>query len=114
MDPAIDRAAAYAKSGRTNPYAQARADALEIERRLAKQAELNKATATRTARMVDKLPKGVKDTLRTNLDFGKYAPDKPPSNPLLRGATKFGSKLPVIGGVVTGLGVSWDIASGKD
>lgn len=112
MDPAIERAAAYAKSGRTNPYAQARADALEIERRLAKQAELNKATATRTARMVDKLPDSVKRTLTRNI--AHYDPKAPPANSALRGAAKFGSKLPVAGGVITALGVGWDVASGKD
>lgn len=114
MDPAIERAAAYAKSGRTNPYAQARADALEIERRLAKQAELNKATATRTARMVDKLPDSVKKGLTANFDLGRYSPDKPPANPMLRGAAKLGSKLPIVGGAVTALGVGLDIHSGKD
>ncbi|TKG73192.1 WXG100 family type VII secretion target [Prauserella endophytica] len=112
MDPAIERAAAYAKSGRTNPFAQVRADALEIERRLAKQAELNKAVATRTARMVDRLPSNVKSILTTNLDF-KQA-QKPIANHILRGATKVGSKLPIVGGVITGLGIGLDIAGGKD
>ncbi|GAA1249604.1 hypothetical protein GCM10009676_40100 [Prauserella halophila] len=114
LDPAIERAAAYAKSGRTNPYAQARADSLEVERRLAKQAELNRATATRTARMVDKLPKNLKTVLTRNFDFGKYSPERPPSNVALRGAAKFGSKLPVVGGLITAGGVGLDIASGKD
>ncbi|OLT38728.1 hypothetical protein BJF85_08600 [Saccharomonospora sp. CUA-673] len=112
MDPAIDRAAAYAKSGRTNPYAQARADALEIERRLAKQAELNKATATRTARMVDRLPDSAKRALTRN--FASYDPKAPPANSMLRGAVKLGSKLPVVGAGITALGVGWDISSGKD
>lgn len=112
MDPAIERAAAYAKSGRTNPFAQARADALEIERRLAKQAELNKAVATRTARMVDELPSNVKSFLTTNLDFGQAK--KPIANPVLRGAAKVGSKFPVVGGLITAAGVGFDIYSGKD
>ncbi|MBB3662885.1 uncharacterized protein YukE [Prauserella sediminis] len=114
LDPAIERAAAYAKSGRTNPYAQARADALEIERRLAKQAELNRATATRTARMVDKLPKHLKTALTTNFDFGKAESAKAGSNPALRGATKFASKIPVFGAGLTAVGVGMDIRGGKD
>lgn len=112
MDPAIERAAAYAKSGRTNPFAQARADALEIERRLAKQEELNKAVATRTARIVDKLPNSVKSFLTTNLDFGRA--QKPIANTVLRGAAKVGAKLPLVGDLITAGGVGMDVHSGKD
>ncbi|PXY38414.1 WXG100 family type VII secretion target [Prauserella flavalba] len=112
MDPAIERAAAYAKSGRTSPFAQVRADALEIERRLAKQAELNKAVATRTARMVDRLPDSAKRFLNLGMDFNKAA--KPIGNSVLRGAAKAGSKLPVVGGLITAAGVGFDISTGKD
>ncbi|WP_020669575.1 WXG100 family type VII secretion target [Amycolatopsis nigrescens] len=112
MDPGIDRAARYAKSGRMNPFAQARADALEIERRLAQQAENTKAVATRTARMVDKLPNGVKGALEKTLAFGKHADDI--ANPLLRGSTRVLGKLPVVGLAITGLGVGYDISQKKD
>ena len=112
MDPGIERAARYARSGRINLFAQARADALEIERRLAKQAELNKALASRTARMVDRLPTGVTNALQRTLSFGMNADDF--ANPLLRGSIKLGGKLPVVGGVISAAGVGYDLVEGKD
>lgn len=112
MDPGIERAARYAKGARMSPFAQARADALEIERRLAKQAELNKAVASRTARMVDKLPSGVKGFLQRTLAFGKNADDL--ANPILRGSVRVLNKLPVVGGLITAAGVGYDISEGKD
>lgn len=112
MDPGIQRAARYARNPRTNPFAQARADALEIERRLAKQAELNKAVASRTARLIDRLPRGVRDLLNLNL-AGNLTPENI-SNPILRGSTRVLGKLPVVGLGITAAGVGYDINQGKD
>jgi|GEM_PF-4178783 len=114
MDPAIERAAHYAKTWKANPYAQARADTLEIERRLAKQDKLNKAIATRTARMVDKLPNKMKTGLTASVG-GKLAANADDiAHPLLRNGAKALGKLPVVGGLITAGGVGMDIAGGED
>lgn len=114
MDPGIERAARYAKNWKVNPFAQARADALEIERRLAKQAELNKAVATRTARMVDKLPNGVKSTLTANVGDSLVKRADDIASPLLRNSARVLGKVPVVGLGITALGVGYDISQGRD
>lgn len=112
MDPGITRAARYAGTPRTNPFAQLRADALEAQRRLDQTREYNKATATRTARLVDKLPDRLKSGLQTTLAFSKSTDDI--ANPLLRGGTKVLSKLPVVGLGITAASTAFDIGTGKD
>ncbi len=77
-------------------------------------AESNRqATATKTAQYVDKLSPRTKAVLQAGLN-GKINPAQV-GNKFLRGATKVGSKLPVIGLGIAGLGVGYDVGvAGKD
>ncbi|MFC4005422.1 hypothetical protein ACFS2C_25530 [Prauserella oleivorans] len=62
--------------------------------------------------MADKLHSNAKSLLTANLDFNQA--QKPIANSVLRGAAKVGSKFPIVGGVITGIGLGLDIAGGKD
>ncbi|RKT86200.1 hypothetical protein SAMN05421805_10293 [Saccharopolyspora antimicrobica] len=99
-----------------NPYmslqARTRAAAIHITRSMEVADLERKAIASRTAQWVDKLGPRTKGFLQLTLDFGK----KPPTagSGLLRGALKVGSKLPVVGLLITGGGIGYDISVGKD
>lgn len=114
MDPSIERAARYAKNWKANPFAQARADSLEIERRLAKQANLDKAIETRTARMVDKLPSRTKRLLTAKVGGSLADNANSIASPVLRNSTKVLGNLPVVGAGITAGGVGLDIGQGED
>lgn len=92
---------------------QARAAAIHATHSVNMKEANNKAVATRTAQWVDKLGPRTKRVLQANLN-GKINPNTV-GNKVLRGATKVGSKLPVVGLGITALGVGYDTAiAGKD
>lgn len=99
-----------------NPYmslqARTRAAAIHITR-AQEVAELErKAIETRTAQWVDRLGPRTKQFLQLALDFGQK--DARVGSGLLRGALSVGSKLPVVGLGITGVGIGYDIGKGKD
>lgn len=115
LQEGVDNARRYAepRAGRSL-RAQARSDALRIGREMNQQATSDKALATRTAKMVDKLPGWAKSTLKTNLDFGAAKNADEIGNKFLRGSTKLAGKLPVVGLGISAVSTGVDIASGKD
>ncbi|MCI2423460.1 WXG100 family type VII secretion target [Saccharopolyspora sp. K220] len=100
-----------------NPYmtlqGRTRAAAINITRSQAAAELERKAIGSRTAQWVDKLGPRTKGFLQLTLDFGKK-PETAGSG-LLRGALKVGGRLPVVGLLITGGGIGYDIGiAGKD
>ncbi|SFE25834.1 Uncharacterized conserved protein YukE [Actinopolyspora alba] len=86
---------------------QTRAAAIHVRNQLNKTAMENKATATRTARLVDKLSPSVKKALQLNMNFG-VRPENV-GNKLLRGSLRTASRLPVVGLGITGFSIGYDV-----
>ncbi|SDO88882.1 Uncharacterized conserved protein YukE [Actinopolyspora xinjiangensis] len=86
---------------------QTRAAAIHVRNQLNKTAMENKATATRTARLVDKLSPSVKKALQLNMNLG-VRPENV-GNRLLRGSLRTASKLPVVGLGITGFSIGYDV-----
>lgn len=109
----IDNARRYAepRAGRS-VRAQGRADALHIERKMAQQAKNDKALATQTAKMVDKLPGRVKKLLQADLSGGKAGEAAEIGNKFLRGSTKVAGKIPVVGLGITAASTVYDATAG--
>ncbi|WP_017973433.1 WXG100 family type VII secretion target [Actinopolyspora halophila] len=86
---------------------QTRAAAIHVRNHVNKTAMENKATASSTARMVDKLGPRTKTLLGANLSFG--ANPNRAANPLLRGSIRVAGKLPVAGLLITGGSIGYDV-----
>ncbi|WP_019855391.1 WXG100 family type VII secretion target [Actinopolyspora mortivallis] len=86
---------------------QTRAAAIHVRNHVNKTAMENKATASRTARMVDKLSPRTKALLGANLSFG--ANPNRAASPLLRGSIRVASKLPAAGLLITGGSIAYDV-----
>ncbi|MQA86710.1 MAG: hypothetical protein GEV03_19275 [Streptosporangiales bacterium] len=83
-----------------------RAAILEAENRVAANEAARKATASRLARAVDRLPGWAKRGL--NLKVGDVAPNA------LRNAPRLLRGVPVVGAAITVAGIGYDISQGKD
>lgn len=92
---------------------QTRAAAIHARNSVNMAEATRKATATKTAQLVDRLGPKTKSFLQLNLN-GKINPNTV-GNSVLRGSLKVGSKLPVVGLGITALGVGYDVGvAGKD
>lgn len=112
LQASVDRASRYAAKPGKSLRVQAKADALKIEREMGQRALNDKAVATRTAKIVDKLPNGVKKVLSTNLDFRMDASKI--GSKVLRGSVRALGKFPVVGLGITAASTAYDIHQGKD
>ncbi|MQA86713.1 MAG: hypothetical protein GEV03_19290 [Streptosporangiales bacterium] len=70
-----------------------------------------RATATRLARAVDRLPPRVKRLVRANA--ADLLPNRP-GGAVLRNASRALRRVPVVGTVITAVGIGYDIATGND
>ncbi|NHD18996.1 MULTISPECIES: WXG100 family type VII secretion target [unclassified Actinopolyspora] len=86
---------------------QTRAAAIHARNYVNKVELENKATASRTARMVDKLSPNVQKALQLNMNLG-VRPENV-GNRLLRGSLRTASKLPVVGLGITGFSIGYDV-----
>lgn len=109
----LDRAARLMHSPYLSLQNQTRAAAIHARNSVNMAEATRKATATKTAQLVDKLGPRTKAILQTNLN-GKINPSTV-GNKVLRGSLKVGSKLPVVGLGITALGIGYDTQiAGKD
>lgn len=74
---------------------------------------MDTATATRSARVIEKFPPKVKVGIHA-MDAKLIPKRVTPPTPWVQGATKFGKIIPVAGLGLTGIGVGYDINQGKD
>lgn len=90
-----------------------KATAIQITNEMRAQDAINEATASRTARVINRFPPRVQLELQ-RLD-GKLVPrGVKPANSWLKAPTKFGKIVPGLGLIATGVGVGYDIIQGKD
>lgn len=108
-----ERAAKLTSSQNLSMANRTNAAAIEITTDLRAKDYADAATATRTARVIERFPPKVQETIAL-LD-SKLVPGrvKPPS-PWLSGATKVGKIIPGLGLLATGGGTAYDIGQGKD
>lgn len=108
-----ERAAKLTTSQNLSMANRTKAAAIEITTDLRAKDYADAATATRTARVIERFPPKVKVAIRA-LDV-KLVPGRVKApTPWLGGATKFGKIIPGAGLVLTGIGVGYDINQGKD
>ncbi len=109
----LERAAHLMHSPNLSLQHQARAAAIHATNSVNMREAQNKATATKTAQLVDRLNPKIKSLVQMNLNFG--AKPQAVGNKVLRGSLKVGSKLPVVGLGVAVAGIGFDVGvSGKD
>ncbi|WP_243791457.1 hypothetical protein [Saccharopolyspora gloriosae] len=113
---AMDKAARASKLAASTDLSfanRSKAIAIQVTNEVNAKAALDDAAATRAARVIDRFPDRVKAGIRA-IDTKIVPKPVKTGSPILKGATKVGSKLPIVGGLITGFGVWYDVESGKD
>lgn len=108
-----ERAAKLTTSQNLSIANRTKAAMIEIGSDLRAKDYADAATATRTARVIDRFPPKVKATIR-RLDTKLVPKGVTAPTPWLNGATKVGKIVPGVGLVLTGAGIGYDINQGKD
>ncbi|TWF94143.1 hypothetical protein [Saccharopolyspora dendranthemae] len=108
-----ERAAKLTTSQNLSMANRTKAAAIEITTDLRAKDYADAATATRTARVIERFPPKVQVAIRA-LDVKLVPGGVKAPTPWLGGATKFGKIIPGAGLVLTGIGVGYDINQGKD
>ncbi len=108
-----ERAANLTTSQNLSIADRTRAARIQVTNDLAAKDAADSAMASRTARVIDRFPPKTQVMIRA-LDT-KLVPKAPKvGSPILKGAGKVGSKLPVVGLGITAAGVGYDMSQGKD